>query len=195
MGLARPRQGARRRRCRCTSLTTSNDVCARDPHAPSGFRRRAGICVVAGPRRCTPTSPAARRLASARAALGTRLLPILGQAPMDEWADGEAEALQDTADCLSARLLRQRSGGACRTPAPPGPLLPWRLAPRGQEDHLPSTTVTLLAISGFGEICAFLPLAVVSPRTVTFSHRLYAKGRPAAGVATPPSGSVKRYMP
>ena len=61
----------------------------RNPHAagpqadpgPFGFRRRGGICGVAAPRRCTPTSPASRRLASAPAALGTRCLLILGQAP------------------------------------------------------------------------------------------------------------------
>ena len=61
----------------------------RNPHAagpladpgPDGFRRRVGICSVDAPRRCTPTSPASRRLASAHAALGTRCLLILGQAP------------------------------------------------------------------------------------------------------------------
>jgi hypothetical protein len=81
MGLARRVQGARRRRCRGTSLTTSNAEIARNPHAPYGFRRRGGICGVGAPRRCTPTSPASRRLAYAPAALGTRYLLILGQAP------------------------------------------------------------------------------------------------------------------
>src|SRR5207249_7266650 len=38
---------------------------------PAGARRRAGICVVAAPRRC-PTSPASRRLASARPALAPK---------------------------------------------------------------------------------------------------------------------------
>jgi hypothetical protein len=84
MGLAGPAQGARRRRCPCTSLTTSNAEIARNPHAPFGFRRRWGICGVGAPRRCTETSPASRRLASAPAALGTRPLLILGRAPRDE---------------------------------------------------------------------------------------------------------------
>jgi hypothetical protein len=50
MGLARRAQSARRRRCRCTSLTTSNTAIAtrpsssRNPHAPFGVRRRRGIC-------------------------------------------------------------------------------------------------------------------------------------------------------
>jgi hypothetical protein len=39
---------------------------------PGGARRRAGICFVAAPRRCTPTSPASRRLASARPALAPK---------------------------------------------------------------------------------------------------------------------------
>ena len=51
------------------------------PTRPSGSGRRGGICGVGAPRRCTPTSPASRRLASAHAALGTRCLLILGQAP------------------------------------------------------------------------------------------------------------------
>jgi len=38
MGLARRAQGARRRRCRGTSLTTSNAEIVRNPHAPVGFR-------------------------------------------------------------------------------------------------------------------------------------------------------------
>ena len=45
MGLARRDRGARRRRCG-TSPTTSNEEVARNPHAPFGFRRRAGICCV-----------------------------------------------------------------------------------------------------------------------------------------------------
>jgi hypothetical protein len=40
-----------RRRCRCTSSTTSNAEIARNPHAPFGFRRRGGICGVGAPRR------------------------------------------------------------------------------------------------------------------------------------------------
>ena len=43
MGLARRAQGARRRRCRCTSLTTSNAEIARNPHAPFGFRRQGHL--------------------------------------------------------------------------------------------------------------------------------------------------------
>ena len=53
------------------SSTTSNEETARNPHAPFGFRRRAGICGVAAPRQC-PALPASRRLASAGVALGTR---------------------------------------------------------------------------------------------------------------------------
>ena len=47
MGLVRRAQGARRRRCRCTSLTTSNAEIVRNTHAPFGFRRHGGICSVA----------------------------------------------------------------------------------------------------------------------------------------------------
>jgi DNA-binding MarR family transcriptional regulator len=47
MGLVRRAQGARRRRCRRTSLTTSNAEIARNTHAPFGFRRHGGICSVA----------------------------------------------------------------------------------------------------------------------------------------------------
>jgi hypothetical protein len=90
MGLARRDQGARWRRCRYASSTTSNAEIARNPPAPSGFRRRGGICCVGAPRRCAPTSPASRRLASvpARSAaggtvLGTRPLLILGRKTRD----------------------------------------------------------------------------------------------------------------
>jgi len=40
--------------------------------ATHGARRRPGICGVAAPRRCTPASPASRRLASARPALAPK---------------------------------------------------------------------------------------------------------------------------
>ena len=46
MGLVRRAQGARRRQCRCTLLTTSNAEIARNTHAPFGFRRHGGICSV-----------------------------------------------------------------------------------------------------------------------------------------------------
>ncbi len=52
-----------------------------NPHAPFGFWLERGICFVGAPRRCAPTSPASRRLASAPSKPGTRPLPILGQAP------------------------------------------------------------------------------------------------------------------
>src|SRR3989338_6113833 len=81
MGLARRDQGARRSRCPCASATTSNAELTRNPHAPCGFRRRTGICGVAAPRQCAPALPASRRLASAGAALGTRPMLLLGQAP------------------------------------------------------------------------------------------------------------------
>ena len=45
MGLGRRGQSAMRRRCQCTSLTTSNAEIARNTHAPFGFRRHGGICV------------------------------------------------------------------------------------------------------------------------------------------------------
>ena len=63
------------RRRRATQRSSSN------PHAPFGFRLGRGICFVGAPRRCAPTSPASRRLASAPSKPGTRPLPILGQAP------------------------------------------------------------------------------------------------------------------
>ncbi len=53
------------------------------PMRPSGSGGAGGICSVGAPRRCTETSPASRRLASAPAALGTRPLLILGRAPRD----------------------------------------------------------------------------------------------------------------
>src|SRR5690349_13031056 len=70
MGLASRGRGARRRRSR-TSPTTSNDEIARNPHAPSGFRRRAGICRVA-PRSDIPDILARRalQLAARRAERG-----------------------------------------------------------------------------------------------------------------------------
>jgi hypothetical protein len=51
MGLARRAQGARRRRCRCASSTTSNAEIARFTHAPRAFRAAQGICGVGAPRR------------------------------------------------------------------------------------------------------------------------------------------------
>src|SRR3954451_6589747 len=54
---------------------------ARTPHAPSGFRRRAGIGGVAAPGPCAAAWPASRRLAAAGTALGTRPMLLLGHAP------------------------------------------------------------------------------------------------------------------
>src|SRR5436309_7589600 len=48
---------------------------------PGGARRRAGICFVAAPRRCTPASPASRRLASARPALAPKCTPYFLTGP------------------------------------------------------------------------------------------------------------------
>src|SRR5437016_14192134 len=48
---------------------------------PGGARRRAGICFVAAPRRCTPASPASRRLASARPALAPKCTPYFLPGP------------------------------------------------------------------------------------------------------------------
>ena len=61
---------------------------------PEGARRRVGICFVAAPRRCTPTSPASRRLASAHPALAPKCQLIL------------ARALRNTkaADCCQAEI-------------------------------------------------------------------------------------------
>src|SRR4051812_3252284 len=81
MGLARRDRGVRRRRCRGASPTTRNDEIARNPHAPSGFRRRAGMDGVAAPGPCAAAWPAARRLAAAGTALGTRPMLLLGHAP------------------------------------------------------------------------------------------------------------------
>ena len=75
MGLAGRDQGARRRRCLCTSSTTSDAGIAPQAPAPFGFRRRQDIRVVGAPRRGTSTSPASRRLASAPVGPGTR--PVL----------------------------------------------------------------------------------------------------------------------
>jgi len=47
---------------------------------PERARRRVGICFVAAPRRCTPTSPASRRLASAHPALAPKCQLILARA-------------------------------------------------------------------------------------------------------------------
>ena len=81
MGLARRAQGARRRRCRCTSLTTSNAAIAAQPpcalRVPGGAGASASLALLDD----VPASPASRRLASAPAAPGTRPLLILGQAP------------------------------------------------------------------------------------------------------------------
>jgi hypothetical protein len=71
-----------------TSATTSNDELTRNPLAPSGFRRRADICGVATPGQ-GPTLPASRRLASAGTALGTRPMPLLGQAPSESAKAGQ----------------------------------------------------------------------------------------------------------
>ena len=52
--------------------------CALRVPAPRGHLQRQRV---GAPRRCTSTSPASRRLASAPVALGTPPLPILGRAP------------------------------------------------------------------------------------------------------------------
>jgi len=99
---------SRRWRCRCTSLTRSNAEIARNPSGwpfgpvPCGFRRRGGICCVGAPRRCTPASPASRRLASAPAPLGTRptvLSPRAASWPPGSWTtfwhnSGSGDAIQ-----------------------------------------------------------------------------------------------------
>ena len=111
MGLARRGQGARRRRCQCTSLTTSNAEIARNTHAPFGFRRHGGICGVGAPRRCASTSPASRRLASAPVALGTRPLPILGRAPKRA-TEGPADVLDSTSRSPTERNVVDMPGSA-----------------------------------------------------------------------------------
>jgi hypothetical protein len=92
MGLVRRGQSARRRRCRCTSLTTSNAEIARNIHAPFGFRRHGSICSVSVlallddvhrhrlRRAAWHLSVPVRSTVSATV-LGTRYLLILGQTP------------------------------------------------------------------------------------------------------------------
>ena len=108
MGLARRDRGARRRRCGA-SATPSNDELARNPHAPSGFRRRAGICGVAAPRQC-PALPASRRLASAGTALGTRPMLLLGQAPRGRRAPASGVPGSAKIPCWDRMSGCQRSG-------------------------------------------------------------------------------------
>jgi hypothetical protein len=83
------------RRRRATQRSSSN------PHAPFGFRLGRGICFVGAPRRCAPTSPASRRLASTPSKPGTRPLPILGQAP-----SGSDYLLTDSANFNPNTALR-----------------------------------------------------------------------------------------
>ena len=109
MGLVRRAQGSKRWECRCTLLTTSNAEIARSTHAPFGFRRHGGICGVGAPRRCTSTSPASRRLASAPVALGTRPLPILGRAPKRA-TEGPADVLDSTSRSPTERNAADMPG-------------------------------------------------------------------------------------
>ena len=68
---------------------------------PERARRRGGICFVAAPRRCTPTSPASRRLASAHPALEPKCQLILARA---------LSSLLQTPDCQRAGLHLMRVG-------------------------------------------------------------------------------------
>src|SRR5438477_12198953 len=106
MGLARRDRGARRRRCG-TSATTSNDELARNPHAPFGFRRRAGICGVAASRQ-GPALPASQCLSSAGAALGTRRMLLLGQAP--RLGPSRLMASSSSSDLYSPREIALAAG-------------------------------------------------------------------------------------
>src|SRR5438093_2044178 len=56
----------------CNLRQTDEGRAQQDPCALRVAAARGAICVVGGPRRCTPTSPAGRRLASGPAALATR---------------------------------------------------------------------------------------------------------------------------
>src|SRR5213596_3882706 len=69
---------------------------------PGGARRRAGICFVAAPRRCTPASPASRRLASARPALAPKCTPYFLTGPKTQRREGSQ-------GFLVAALLRQEA--------------------------------------------------------------------------------------
>ncbi len=62
--------------CYVTSEQGSQQVC--EPQ-PRGARRRAGICFVAAPRRCTGASTASRRLAPACPALAPYVIIFMGR--------------------------------------------------------------------------------------------------------------------
>jgi hypothetical protein len=123
MGLAGRDQGARRKRCRCTSWTTSNAEIARQPPCALRVPAARGICGVGAPRRCTETSPASRRLASAPAALGTRPLLIFGWAPRIN-----ADIIDDPSALIGGhqrlhqyayiRVFRARAGTMKNSPQP-----------------------------------------------------------------------------
>src|SRR5438094_3828104 len=72
-------------KARATSIPGA--VCKERATPPAGLRAaarrgaRAGICFVAAPRRCTPASPASRRLASARPALAPKCTPYFLTGP------------------------------------------------------------------------------------------------------------------
>lgn len=63
---------------------------------------------------------------------------------------------------------------------------------RGADGEGSSIRTTLFSTWAFRETRGFFPLAVVSPRTVTFWHRLYGKGESAGSL---PPGLLKRYIP
>ena len=117
MGLARRAQGAKRRRCRCTSLTTSNAAIAAQPPCALWVPAARAQMQGGAPRRCTETSPASRRLASAPAALGTRPLLIIGQAPSPEYANrhstycAELRVFKRKRDILASWGEQLRAGG------------------------------------------------------------------------------------
>jgi hypothetical protein len=83
MGLAGRAQGARRRRCGAIVDNEQRRDRPATPMRPKGSGG-AGASAVLELLDDVPASPASLRLASAPAALGTRRILILGQAPSDE---------------------------------------------------------------------------------------------------------------
>jgi hypothetical protein len=72
---------------------------------PERARRRVGICFVAAPRRCTLTSPASRRLASAHPALAPKCQLILARA-LRILSDGEVGGRIGDATVENGRIKR-----------------------------------------------------------------------------------------
>jgi len=110
MGLARRAQGARRRRCRCTSLTTSNAAIVVQPPCALWVPAWKGhLLRWRSSRMCTDIACFAPRLASAPSKPGTRPLPILGQAP-GPWSEFLAKVSPTGASGSSNRACQSQAG-------------------------------------------------------------------------------------